>query len=118
MPLRFAKRIEKDDDERLTPYQGKYRCFGEFQCPHCSREWVSGNSWANTGQLCKSCDVVVYPFLQRRLDKPDGKEDLIDMTKAHPQELCEKCQQLGYFCGKRDTDDDDYRIASRRGRRA
>lgn len=48
----------------LTPYQGKKRCFGEYQCPKCKRKWMSGNSWANMGQECLKCHVNVYPHKQ------------------------------------------------------
>lgn len=36
--------------EGCTPYQGRKRCFGEYNCPVCSRRWMSGNSWANTSE--------------------------------------------------------------------
>ncbi|EDO40865.1 predicted protein, partial [Nematostella vectensis] len=83
--------------EGLTPYQGKKRCFGEFKCPLCKRKWMSGNSWANMGQQCVKCFINVYPHKQRPLDKPDGL-DVSDQTKEHPQDLCEKCKALGYYC--------------------
>ena len=76
MQLRFKASANKTDDG-LTPYQGKRRCFGEFRCRQCERVWMSGNSWANTGQLCKSCNITVLPHFQRRLDKSDGKDELI-----------------------------------------
>ena len=82
----------------MTPYQGKERVFGEFECPGCSRRWYSGNSWANCGQECRRCGINVYPYRQRPLQKPDGKEEKIDPNKPHPQHLCEKCKQLGYYC--------------------
>ena len=47
-----------------TPYQGKKRVFGEFRCQQCNRTWSSGNSWANMGQLCKACNIMVYPYEQ------------------------------------------------------
>ncbi|OTF73658.1 zinc binding domain-containing protein, partial [Euroglyphus maynei] len=81
----------------LTPYQGKKRCFGEFKCPSCHRKWMSGNSWANSGQMCVCCRIMVYPHKQRPLDKPDGL-DVSDQSKEHPQHLCQKCTQLGYYC--------------------
>ncbi|KAL8565006.1 Zinc finger CCHC domain-containing protein 24 [Nucella lapillus] len=81
----------------LTPYQGKKRCFGEYKCTGCKRKWMSGNSWANTGQECIKCHLKVYPHKQRPLDKPDGL-DVSDQSKVHPQHLCEKCQSLGYYC--------------------
>jgi len=48
----------------MTPYQGKKRCFGEYQCPRCKRKWMSGNSWSNSGQECIKCHVNVYPHKQ------------------------------------------------------
>ncbi|XP_044175365.1 uncharacterized protein LOC122958522 [Acropora millepora] len=80
--------------EGLTSYQGKKRCFGEFKCPLWKRKWMSGNSWANTGQQCIKCYINVYPHKQRPLDTPDGL-DVSDQTKEHPQDLCEKCKGLG-----------------------
>ena len=86
---------------RQTPYQGGRRCFGEYRCPECNRGWMSANSWANTGQQCQNCSIVVYPHTQRPLHKPDGL-DKGDVSKQHPQHLCEKCKRLGHFCGDRD----------------
>lgn len=83
--------------DSLTPYQGKKRCFGEYKCPKCKRKWMSGNSWANMGQECIKCHINVYPHKQRSLEKPDGL-DVSDQSKVHPQQLCEKCKQLGYYC--------------------
>ena len=61
-----------------TPYQGKKRAWGKFRCPTstCNNSWSSGNSWANMGQKCKECGVMVYPHHQRRLrrKKPDSGE--------------------------------------------
>lgn len=47
-----------------TPYQGKKRCFGQYKCPQCNRNWMSANSWANTGQECMKCRINVFPFKQ------------------------------------------------------
>ena len=46
-----------------TPYQGDRRCFGFFKCG-CGRGWMSGNSWANMGQECERCRIMVYPYKQ------------------------------------------------------
>lgn len=83
--------------EGLTPYQGKKRCFGEYKCTKCKRKWMSGNSWANMGQECIKCHILVYPHKQRPLEKPDGL-DVSDQSKVHPQHLCEKCKTLGFYC--------------------
>lgn len=53
----------------------------------------------------------MYPFRQRKLEKAGNKAELIDPDKPHPQELCEMCQRLGFYCGKlrgvREEDDDE-----------
>ncbi|XP_020792577.2 zinc finger CCHC domain-containing protein 24-like [Boleophthalmus pectinirostris] len=86
---------------KKTPYQGKRRCFGEYQCSQCSRKWMSANSWANMGQECTSCKINVYPHRQRPLEKPDGLDDHLDPDKAHLQHLCEKCKKMGRCCRQR-----------------
>ncbi|KAL0491970.1 zinc finger CCHC domain-containing protein [Acrasis kona] len=80
-----------------TPYQGDKRVYGYFQCSSCRRKWESGNSWANKGQECKRCDVIVYPYSQKPLKKVE-EDSKIDQTKEHPMELCEMCKELGYSC--------------------
>ena len=72
----FVQNLQK----QKTPYQGKKRVWGEFRCPDCNRYWSSGHSWANMGQKCEVCDIMVYPYHQRPLDKPDSGETLI----THP----------------------------------
>lgn len=82
-----------------TPWQEEGRCFGFFQCHKCHRKWQSGNSWANTAQDCTRCDIPVYPYDQRALEKrDDAEDDKIDRDRPHPMKLCGKCQQLGYSC--------------------
>ena len=41
--------------------------------------------------------IRVVVLLQRPLEKPDGL-DVSDQSKVHPQHLCQKCKQLGYYC--------------------
>ena len=41
--------------------------FGDFECPSCHRTWSSGNSWANMGQECMTCKIMVYPHTQTPL---------------------------------------------------
>ncbi|KAI1285254.1 Zinc finger CCHC domain-containing protein 24 [Halotydeus destructor] len=93
----MADSLEYNQVGCKTPYQGPKRCFGEFRCPDCGRSWMSGNSWANAGQECQSCKIMVYPHKQRPLEKPDGL-DKGDDTVAHPSHLCEKCRTLGRNC--------------------
>ncbi|KAI1285256.1 Zinc finger CCHC domain-containing protein 24 [Halotydeus destructor] len=93
----MADSLEYNQTGGKTPYQGSRRCFGEFRCPTCGRSWMSGNSWANLGQECQSCKIMVYPHKQRPLEKPDGL-DKSDEKVAHPSHLCEKCRKLGRSC--------------------
>ena len=94
-PLPFMQ--SRPREKGITPYQGQKRCFGEYFCPTCNKTWMSGNSWANAGQLCRGCGMNIYPHKQRPLEKPDGL-DCSDMRKEHPQELCQKCRELGTYC--------------------
>ncbi|KAJ8037405.1 Zinc finger CCHC domain-containing protein 24 [Holothuria leucospilota] len=87
----------KKPGKGLTPYQGTSRVFGEFRCTNCNRLWMSGNSWADTAQECTKCRIKVYPHKQTPLQK-SGDSDKCDLNKAHPQELCGKCQKLGRSC--------------------
>ncbi|XP_033101435.1 zinc finger CCHC domain-containing protein 24-like [Anneissia japonica] len=87
----MSKRIGKG----LTPYQGTNRVFGEFECPDCGRTWMSGNSWADCGQECQTCNINVYPHSQRAL-KFSGDEG--NLSAPHPEHLCEKCKKLGRCC--------------------
>lgn len=65
---------------------------------------MSGNSWANSWQLCESCNTKVYPHRQMPLEKADDDAELIDSMKRHPRHLCQKCKKLGYYCGDTDRD--------------
>lgn len=85
-------------DIKLTPYQGKRRCFGYYKCSECHKEWQSAYSWANTFQKCKQCNISVYPYSQRPLEAPG--ENKIDPNKNHRADLCEKCKMLGRICSQ------------------
>lgn len=89
--------VTRSKQKVLTPYQGNERCFGGYQCPKCKRKWMSSNSWANMGQKCKKCNINVYPYDQKPLEKPEGL-DKSDPSIAHPEHLCQKCKSLGYNC--------------------
>lgn len=41
-------------------------------------------------------------LLQKRLEKSTEDSSSMNHTKHHPQHLCEKCQQLGYYCRRSD----------------
>ncbi|XP_076063242.1 zinc finger CCHC domain-containing protein 24-like [Oratosquilla oratoria] len=83
----------------MMRYFGKKRKFGEFRCPECKRVWFSANAWEGYGQKCQKCDIMVQPSSLRPLEKSEDKMDKIDISKRHPQELCEKCKVKGTFCG-------------------
>ena len=84
-------------DKVKPPYQGNKRTYGEFKCPQCGKKWESGNSWANCGQKCKSCEnkKYVYPYKQTELKKSENKSD---PKKPHPESECQKCRSLGRAC--------------------
>uniref|UniRef100_A0AC34QL19 3CxxC-type domain-containing protein n=1 Tax=Panagrolaimus sp. JU765 TaxID=591449 RepID=A0AC34QL19_9BILA len=63
-PMRFNTPYEE-----LTPYQGRKKCYGEFQCQQCKRKWTSQNSVANEAQSCIKCHVSVFPHKQLPIDK-------------------------------------------------
>ena len=82
-----------------TPYQGDGRCYGYFKCTSCGRNWESGNSWKNTFQMCKRCNLKIFPYKQTELLKPKlGEERKVDVNKNHEQSLCGKCKELGRLC--------------------
>lgn len=85
-----------DDGPKLTPYQGKSRMFGYFHCDECNKEWASANTWANCFQKCKGCNGQIYPYKQYHLRKGKGPKR---EAPPHPQDLCQRCMQLGSFCG-------------------
>ncbi|XP_045774284.1 zinc finger CCHC domain-containing protein 24-like [Maniola jurtina] len=98
---RRRRRGAKKEKKGLTPYQGSKRSFGEFRCPQCKRGWMSANTWANCGQQCNKCNINVYPYKQLPLNKAGGLNKS-DPSKKHPQELCQKCRSLKYYCGARE----------------
>jgi hypothetical protein len=72
--------------EELTPYQGRKKCYGEFQCQHCKRKWTSQNSIANEAQSCIKCHVTVFPHKQLPVDKAIAM-GYIKSQKAPPAKL-------------------------------
>ena len=55
---------EKMSSQKVTPYQGRKRCFGEYACSGCGKNWKSANSHANEAQKCSNCKTSVYPSKQ------------------------------------------------------
>ena len=64
MQIKLGIKVNQTFILGLTPYQGRKRCFGEYKCSKCKRKWMSGNSWANSGQQCIKCHLMVYPHKQ------------------------------------------------------
>lgn len=73
---KLFQRFNSPYDE-LTPYQGRKKCYGEFQCQQCKRKWTSQNSVANEAQSCIKCHVLVFPHKQVSClrDKKDANVD-------------------------------------------
>ncbi|CAL4072815.1 unnamed protein product [Meganyctiphanes norvegica] len=99
LSIRTEKKYGSKSDQgpKLTPYQGKNKCFGEFKCQKCHKFWASPHSWANCYQECKGCSSKVYPFKQTKLEHSGEERKTL---KPHPMELCQKCQQFGRACWK------------------
>lgn len=79
----FSHRAQLQKSASAAPHTG----------PRCSR--ARRPRWT----LRPPSQVNVYPYKQLPLEK--GDDDLIDVDKPHPQELCEMCQHLGYYCRNR-----------------
>lgn len=63
------RRASRQAKQKLTPYQGKKRSVGIFECCDCEKTWRSAYSWANTAQKCCACKLKSHPFRQvRRAD--------------------------------------------------
>ena len=80
----------------LTPYQGRSRCFGVFECM-CSNTWGSAYSWANTPQMCIECNMWTYPEHQYKLKRKSKKNK---NTTSHIQSLCGRCKYNSYSCNE------------------
>ncbi|CAL4141057.1 unnamed protein product [Meganyctiphanes norvegica] len=60
-----------------TPYQGRHKSFGEFECRNCNNSWMSASSWANWYQGCYDCGSKVYPWRQtKHVSKPGAIENI------------------------------------------
>ena len=71
--------------------------FGMFKCPDCSNEWASASAWDGYTQECKECgaETEAYDLRPLRPKKHGGQKGT-----PHRQDLCEKCEELGYDCSK------------------
>ncbi|GMR47190.1 hypothetical protein PMAYCL1PPCAC_17385 [Pristionchus mayeri] len=80
-PMRFNTPYDE-----LTPYQGRKKCYGEFQCQICKRKWTSQNSVANEAQSCIKCHVPVFPHKQLPVEKALAM-GYIKASKALPAKI-------------------------------
>ncbi|XP_045463035.1 zinc finger CCHC domain-containing protein 24-like [Harmonia axyridis] len=74
----------------------KVPCYGKFECEKCKNAWASACCWKDKHQICKSCGRKVIAYGMTPLHK--SAHTVHDLSKKHPQELCEKCIELGYYC--------------------
>ncbi|XP_062519835.1 zinc finger CCHC domain-containing protein 24-like [Corticium candelabrum] len=87
--MSWTKRNDKSG--KKTPDR---RYFGEYKCSQCSRTWKSANSFVNFGQMCKSCNTMIYAHNMKPLKRPEDSDDGTP-EKSHPKHLCELCRK-GY----------------------
>ena len=80
----------------LTPYQGRERAYGVFECYECTNEWSSAYTWANTPQACLYCNMFVYPIsqwpLMKKKEKNKDKDKEKEKDKEHIQKMCGRCR--------------------------
>ena len=81
----------------LTPYQGRERAYGVFECYECTNEWSSAYTWSNTPQACLYCNMFVYPIHQWELKKKQEKKKK-ESNKEHLQKLCGRCRFQSKSC--------------------
>jgi hypothetical protein len=74
----------------LTPYQGRERAYGVFECYECTNEWSSAYTWANTPQACIYCNMFVYPINQWEIKNTNKKKK--EPNKEHLQKFCGRCR--------------------------
>ena len=93
-----------------TPYQSSEnrRIYGYYKCTKCIkywsesgvnksdfRTWESNYSYKDSYQLCKQCNVQVYPYHQRFLKKTELNSN--DQYK-HDVTRCSRCIILKHPC--------------------
>jgi len=78
----------------LTPYQGRKRAYGKFEC-YCSHEWESSYTWSNTPQACLFCSKFVYPYEQYEVTDDKNRDK---KKENHKQELCGRCCRMSNSC--------------------
>ncbi|XP_068628947.1 zinc finger CCHC domain-containing protein 24-like [Battus philenor] len=71
--------------------------FGQYKCSACGRSWSSRLCWPNRYQICNRCKNHVYAHSQRELLPSDIRQS--NIRQEHKKDLCQMCQQLGYYCG-------------------
>ena len=90
--------ITKQNVQRVHQSQPK-RMFGEFHCEACDKKWASAHAWEGQGQQCGKCGRMIHA---KRL-RPLRQTALEHRSSFHREDLCERCQELGYNCQKYHT---------------
>jgi hypothetical protein len=80
----------------LTPYQGRERAYGVFECYECTNEWSSAYTWSNTPQACIYCNMFVYPINQWEIKNTNKKKK--EPNKEHLQKFCGRCRYREKSC--------------------
>ena len=70
------------------------RFYGQFRCEDCGHEWHSGHTWEGYRQECNKCYLKNWPEEVYHLEQSAGPIS----EEPHREDLCEKCQMLGYNC--------------------
>uniref|UniRef100_A0A915JA22 Uncharacterized protein n=1 Tax=Romanomermis culicivorax TaxID=13658 RepID=A0A915JA22_ROMCU len=73
IPGHFIQYCPQAPTKTRTPYQGSKQCIGLFICNKCKRQWKSNKSFAEAGQECKKCHVIINPKKQFPLYTPPRK---------------------------------------------
>eukprot|EP00900_Chrysochromulina_parva_P020943 jgi/Chrpa1/3482/Chrysochromulina_OHIO_Genome00012330-RA len=79
---------------RLTPWRGDkdHRVFGELRCTKCNKRWSSAATYCDKKQACQKCNVWVYPYAQRPLDRKVASDDDED-NERRPHDMA-NCQNM------------------------
>ena len=93
-------------------YRGPEPCYGHFYCTTCDKEWWSSLSWKGYWQKCYKCEEKghrpvskCYPHKMSKTSPKHGRKEEGDGRgrggpPPHDNRMCQKCQELTYYCGR------------------